>query len=95
MRTSLKNRLLRFLKNNPNKWFPKGYLCDLAREKAGYIGENTGRRLRELHEDGKLERKEMKGHVWYKYTLNKYETLHQTFLRAGVGRKNHEATGTH
>lgn len=62
---TLKDRLFKYLKSNPT-WFPKGQLCDLAREHTGATGEHTGRRLRELREEGKLERRLIKGHCYYK-----------------------------
>lgn len=47
---SLQARLIRYLKNNEGKKFAKGELADLARQKGGYTGETTGRRLRIMHE---------------------------------------------
>jgi hypothetical protein len=44
----------------------KGQLCDLAREKTGATGEHTGRRLRELSEEGILELQIRKRHVHYR-----------------------------
>ena len=45
---------------------PKGEICDLAREKTGATGEYTGRRLRELTEEGILEVQYRKGHAHYR-----------------------------
>lgn len=69
MKTSLVDRLERFLKNNPEKWFPKGELARLA-ESVGYLGETCGRRLREMCEEGIIEAMENeKGHVMYKWHI--------------------------
>jgi hypothetical protein len=64
---SLKERLARYLRNN-HGWIPKGQLCDLAREKTGATGEHTGRRLRELAEEGRLEVQYRKEHAYYRLT---------------------------
>lgn len=47
---SLQERLAGFLKKNPGRWYAKGELADLAREKMGVTGESVGRRLRVLAE---------------------------------------------
>ena len=62
---SLKERLARYLRNN-HGWIPKGQLCDLAREKTGATGEHTGRRLRELTEEGILEVQHRNNHAYYR-----------------------------
>jgi hypothetical protein len=62
---SLKERLARYLRNN-HGWIAKGELEDLVRQKTNYTAENTGRRLRELENDGVLERQLRKGHAWYR-----------------------------
>jgi hypothetical protein len=61
----LKERLARYLRNN-HGWIAKGELEDLVREKTNYTAENTGRRLRELTEEGILEVQYRKGHAWYR-----------------------------
>jgi hypothetical protein len=66
---SLKERLARYLRNN-HGWIPKGEICDLAREKTGATGEHTGRRLRELAEEGVLDVQIRRGHAWYKLKDN-------------------------
>jgi hypothetical protein len=62
---SLKERLARYLRNN-HGFISKGEICDLAREKTGATGEHTGRRLRELTEEGILEVQYRKGHARYR-----------------------------
>ncbi len=44
----------------------RGQLCDLARDKTGTTGEHTGRRLRELTEEGILEVQYRRGHAFYR-----------------------------
>jgi hypothetical protein len=46
--------------------FAKGQLCDLARDKTGATGEHTGRRLRELTEEGILEVQYRREHAFYR-----------------------------
>lgn len=66
-KSSLVERLVAYLKHNPDTWFPKGQLARLA-ESAGYLGETAGRRLREMTEDKILDSREnQKGHVEYKW----------------------------
>jgi DNA-binding transcriptional ArsR family regulator len=62
---SLKEKLARYMRNN-HGWIAKGAICDLAREKTGSTGENTGRRLRELAEEGLLDVKKVRGHAYYR-----------------------------
>jgi len=68
---SLKLRALRFIKNayddDPCSWVHKGTLEDKARE-ARYLASNVGRRLRELREEGLIERRVIKGSVQYRYS---------------------------
>ena len=47
---SLQERLVRYFEKRPNEPIAKGFLCDLAREKMGVLGETVGRRLRVLEE---------------------------------------------
>lgn len=61
----LRERLINYFRNN-HGWIAKGQICDLAREKTGATGENTGRRLRELVEDNVLEVQIRKRHAHYR-----------------------------
>ncbi len=67
--TSLKNRLMFYLIKH-YEWFNGGVLERLG-EGAGYKASNVSRRLRELHEEGRLEREERRGEkvrsVWYRW----------------------------
>jgi hypothetical protein len=62
---ALKDRIRRYLLKS-HGWAPKGVICDLARERVGATGEHTGRRLRELENEGVLEVEYRKGHAWYR-----------------------------
>jgi hypothetical protein len=61
---SLKQKLERYLRNN-HGWV-KGAIYDLARERTVATGEHTGRRLRELTEEGLLKVQYRKGHAYYR-----------------------------
>lgn len=64
---SLVERLIKFMRSNPDTWVPGGELERLALS-VGYKASNISRRARELVEDGTLERREnSKGHVEYKW----------------------------
>jgi len=67
MKSGCKQRCLRYLQRNAGKWIAKGKICDLARDHGGYTGEMTGRRLRELSQEGHIEVKQEKGHAYYRY----------------------------
>jgi hypothetical protein len=62
---SLRDRLARYLRNN-HGWIAKGQICDVARQATGATGEHTGRRLRELVEEGILEVQYRKNHAHYR-----------------------------
>lgn len=54
MKLSLQARLIRYLRNNPNQWFAKATLCELARQKHNHATwEHTARRLRIMAEASK------------------------------------------
>ena len=66
---TLKERLERFLRNN-HGWIAKGELEDIVRSKTNYTAENTGRRLRELENEGVLEVQLRRGHAFYRIKEN-------------------------
>lgn len=72
---SLKDRLLRFLKRNPD-WINGGELERLAMS-VGFKGSTAGRELRWLSEHGHIEKEERKGRkigsIWYRVKVKKYE----------------------
>lgn len=64
---SLKQRLLRYLKNNPG-WIAKGELERIVAEKTTYTAENVGRRMRELENEGSVEVEyRKKHHAFYRF----------------------------
>lgn len=65
MTLSLKDRLLRYLQNNP-VWHNSGDLQRLVSENTSYTPQNTGRRLRELVTGGEVEVKYVKGVACYR-----------------------------
>ena len=66
MKLSLSQRILNYYRNQPGVWIA-GAEIERKALGLGYKASNASRRLRELHEDGKLAR-EMKGkHAWYCY----------------------------
>lgn len=74
---TLVERLEKYLKKNPEIWFPRGELARLS-ESANYLGETCGRRLREMCEEGLIDSREnKKGYVEYKW--HKKEILRNSF----------------
>jgi len=68
MRLSLKDRLLRYLKNR-NDWISSGELQRIAAENTSYTPQTVGRDLRRLREDGKIERELRRGHAFYRFKI--------------------------
>lgn len=68
---SLKKRIENYLRKHGD-WMHKGDIETLSKN-AGFLGDNGGRRCRELVEEGILEKKEEKGSVLYRY--KKRETI--------------------
>lgn len=68
---SLRDRIARYMQDRHTLWIPKGVICDVARDSnLGATGEHTGRRLRELCEDGVLDvRYNKKGQAEYRYKV--------------------------
>ena len=54
LKSRIDNYLYQWRLIDPDKWFPKGEIEDMSKG-AGYLGDNGGRRLRELVEEGKVE----------------------------------------
>lgn len=65
-----RQRLLNYLRkvflHDPNVWVHKGKLEQLCKE-AGYLGDQGTRRLRELHQDGKIDRRKKGISLEYRY----------------------------
>jgi hypothetical protein len=62
---TLRDRLYRYLLKN-HGYVSKGALEKLVMQHTTYTADNTGRRLRELAEEGLLEVDIRDGHAWYK-----------------------------
>lgn len=65
MKKSLKERILIYLQKR-NYFVASGDIQRLAMDNGFYSPQNSGRRLRELCEEGLLEVEYRKGHAWYK-----------------------------
>jgi len=66
MKVSLKQRIANHARLRPTEVISGGEYERLGMEH-GYKASNVGRRLRELENEGTLERMMIKGHVWYKW----------------------------
>lgn len=69
---SLKNRILKYFKNNKDIWIHSAEIERKSME-IGKKGSNAGRRCRELVNENKLEKKEERGCVLYKYLSTAYK----------------------
>lgn len=89
---SLKNRAYNYLKAlhgyNPDKWINGGEMEELAL-KAGYKASNISRRLRELTDEGKVERRLFRTGkvrtVYYRYKEHQAEDLYLQKLAEKFG----------
>ena len=63
---SLKNRIANFLLRK-EEWVASGFLQELAQQNGYTSPQNTGRRCRELVEEGILEVEYRKNHAWYRH----------------------------
>jgi hypothetical protein len=77
---SLRKRILSFYQRHADIWIPGTEIERLTLEHTPHKSSNASRRLRELCEDGMLDRKEEGGHVWYKYkpqkkTVTEYKVI--------------------
>jgi hypothetical protein len=66
MKKSLRERIINYLRKRDN-FVASGDIQRLAMENGFYSPQNSGRRLRELAEEGILEVEYRHGHAWYKY----------------------------
>jgi len=65
---SLSERILAYYKKHAGVHISGGEIERLVAASTTYKASNASRRLRELHEHGKLKRDEVKGTVFYWYT---------------------------
>lgn len=67
---SLKDRLVRYMQQHHTvDWIPSGDLQRIVMQYTSYTPQNVGRRLRELHNEGVLEVRYVKGHAQYRATI--------------------------
>lgn len=66
MKQSLKDRLLAYLRRISPGWTASGDLQRLVATETTYSPQNTGRRLRELVNEGEIEVEYRKGHAHYR-----------------------------
>ena len=69
MKISLKNKILKRLMEFEGKWIHKGRIEERSKE-WGYLADTGDRRCRELHAEGRIEKKEERGSVLYRYAKN-------------------------
>lgn len=70
MQITLKQRILRYFKNNPERLIPSGEIQRLVTEKTHYTPANASRRLRELAQEGLLDVTQIKNHAHYRLRDN-------------------------
>lgn len=66
MKTSLRQRIAKYLKANSGVWI-SGDEIEKKAQAAGYKASTGSRRSRELAEDGLISRKEVNGTVFYSH----------------------------
>ena len=82
---SLSQRILAYYKKHPGVHISGGEIERLVANTTTYKGSTASRRLRELHEDGKLAREEIKGTVFYWYAGEIIKTpSYQIEMRDGM-----------
>lgn len=86
---SLRQRALNYLHNNGG-WLNGGELERLALS-VGYKASNVSRRLRELHEEGLLDRREIHGSVEYRYKPQE-KTITRTTIVEKDGKRYAQLT---
>ena len=91
MKTSLKNRITNWLKKK-EVWVASGEIQRLAQENGYWSPQNSGRRLRELVVEGRLEVEYRKGHAWYRYKsdYSSYKPNWKTTANRSIKRYNKE-----
>lgn len=85
MKLSLRQRILDYYRKNAGVWISGGEIEKLVAQRTTYKASNSSRRLRELCEDGLLERKEVKGTVFYRYE-KQLKTITDYKVENGVAR---------
>lgn len=85
MKQSLRDRILAYYRKNAGTWISGGEIERLVALNTTYKSSNAGRRCRELCEDGLLERKEVKGTVFYRY-IPQPKQVQDVVIEDGVAR---------
>lgn len=80
----LKKRLLAYLQKHPHTWTASGDMQRMVTEKTNYTAANATRRLRELHEEGEIERELRKGHAFYRYVPHHTKRVYDIEIVNGV-----------
>ena len=71
---SLKDRIKEYYRKNYPSWVSGMHIEKLALN-LNYKASNSGRRLRELCNEGVLERREVRGYVEYRFMVKSQRTL--------------------
>lgn len=74
---SLSERLMRYFRKHPNDFISSGEIQRLVMQYTNQMPRTAVRRLQELTEEGKLERKIMKKHTWYRIANSAPITLQE------------------
>lgn len=85
---SLRERILNYYHQNAGAWISGGEIEKLVALHTTYKASNSSRRLRELCEDGLLERKEVKGTVFYRY-LPQTKTVERVVVEGNLAKVVH------
>lgn len=84
MKLSLSKKIENYLRRK-ECWVASGEIQRIAMENGYYSPQNTGRRLRELHEEGILEVEyREKNHAWYRFNQNHYPKKPKVEIKDGV-----------
>ena len=96
MKESLKNRIYKYLAKR-DYFVASGDIQRLAMENGFYSPQNSGRRLRELHEEGLLEVEYRKGHAWYriKNGIIGYDKIYPKEVRCPIVTNNNQTIPLH
>lgn len=89
----LKERIMRYMLKRHGEFISSGELQRLVSAYTTQTPRTCVRRLQELHEDGQLERKLIKGHSWYR-AVEQSPTISRSvgvMYRAKDWKENHKA----
>jgi len=91
MKESLKSRIYKYLQKR-DYFVASGDIQRLAQENGYYSPQNSGRRLRELCEEGKIEVEYRKNHAWYrrKSDIIKHNEIYPEEMRCPIESDNNQ-----